>query len=129
MAGSSMAFAYHKVHHIKKIIVDWVSDDAAGTASGTTEHISGVLLKGVTDPSGTAAPSDDYDIVITDPEGVDVLGASADDLVDRDTANTECVYFDLATGSYPVVCDKLTISVSAAGNSKEGQLILYWKAV
>lgn len=51
-----------------------------------------------------------------------------DDLQDRDTANTETVYFlvsNLATTDpggavHPVVCGRLTIAVSNAGNSKAG---------
>ena len=134
MAGSSMTFTYDEVGTVRKIIAAWTSDDAAGTASGTTKKIVGTLIKGVTDP-GAAAPTDNYDIVITDAEGVNVLGNCLDDLVDRDTANTEEVYFGVsnlaaadAGGNFPpVVCDLLTISVTNAGNSKTGQIILYFR--
>lgn len=116
---------------IRKILVDWLSDSADGTVSGTTRKIVGELIKGVTDP-GSAAPTDDYDITITDEEGADVLGASIANLTNRDTTNTETAYFNLTDGSariavYPVVCDKLTISIAAAGNAKTGQLILYYR--
>lgn len=135
MAGSSMTFTYDELGGIRKIIADWVSDDATGAVSGTTKKITGQLIKGVTDP-GAAAPTDNYDIVITDEESANVLGNCMDDLQDRDTANTETVYFlvsNLATTDpggavHPVVCDKLTIAVSNAGNSKTGQLILYYRA-
>ncbi len=129
MAGSSMTFAYHDLGAIRKIIATWTSDDAAGTASGTTEKIVGTLIKGITDPSGTAAPTDDYDITITDDQSFNVLTGCADDLANRDTANTEEVYFDQADHDrFPVVADALTIAVAGAGNSKEGVITLYYRA-
>ena len=129
MAGSSMTFAYHDLGAIRKIIATWTSDDAAGTASGTTEKIVGTLIKGITDPSGTAAPTDNYDIALTDEQSFNVLTGAADDLADRDTANTEEVYFDQADHErFPVVADKITIAVTAAGNSKQGVLTLYYRA-
>jgi hypothetical protein len=138
MAGSAMTFTYDDgvdgrgtVGRIRKVIVDWTSDDTTGAVSGTTRKIVGELIKGVTDPSATA-PTDNYDITITDPEGTDVLAASLSKLTDRDTANTEVAYFGLTDGTvntsaFPVVCDELTISVANAGNSKLGQLILYYR--
>ena len=132
--NSTMTFSYDDAGPVKKIKIDWLSDSSAGTASGTTKKISGRLLKGVTDP-GTAAPTASYDIVITDPEGLNVLGLSQDDLLDRHSSNTEQVDFHLldysgtavSLSAYPVVADVLTISVSGAGNAKTGQIILYWE--
>lgn len=136
MAGSSMTFTYDETDVIKKVIVDWLSDDAAGTVSGTTKKIVGTLIKGVTDP-GSTAPTDNYDIVLTDEEGVDILGdcVALSQLINRDTANSEQVYFfllnrdasALTTSAFPVVCDKITISIASAGNAKTGQLILYYR--
>ena len=134
MAGSSMTFSYDNIGKIRKVIADWVSDDTTGAVSGTTVKIIGSLIKGVTDP-GAAAPTASYDVVVTDEEGVNVLGNCRDDLIDRHTSNTEEVYFfvsDLATTDpggivHPAVTDKLTISVTNAGNSKDGQAILYYR--
>ena len=141
MAGSSMTFTYDdgqdgRGQHcgVRKVIVDWLSDDSDGTVSGTTRKIVGMLIKGVTDP-GSAAPTDNYDITITDEDGVDVLAVCQSTLANRDTTNSEQAYFlvldtagtPLAQSIHPVVCDKLTISIAAAGNAKTGQLILYYK--
>ena len=117
--------------NVCKVIADWTSD-GSGNASGTTRKVVGELIKGVTDP-GSPAPTDNYDIVVTDEEGVNVLAACDDDLIDRDTTTTEEVYFllkdhagsPLAQSLRPAVCDKLTITVSNAGNATKGQLILY----
>lgn len=141
MAGSSMTITYEDAYDfrgrlcgIRKVIADWTSDDTTGAVSGTTDKVVGELIKGVTDP-GSAAPTDNYDIAITDEEGVDVLGSSVSSLANRHTTSTQCVYFNLTDGAmtplpigaYPVVCDKLTIAVTNAGNSKTGQIILYYK--
>lgn len=117
---------------VSKIAIDWTSDDATGAVAGTTRKIVGAIVKGITDP-GTAAPTDNYDINITDEEGVDVLANCKLGLANRDTANTEEQYFlilnndtaPLSMAVHPVVCDKLTITVTNAGNAKNGQIILY----
>lgn len=131
MAGSSMTFTYDTgPGPVKRIIADWTSDDTTGAVSGTTTvKASGFLLRAVTDP-GTAAPTASYDIAITDDEGADVLGNCFDDLADRHTSNTESVDFFLndgttSNGARPSVCSELTFSVTNAGNSKTGQVILY----
>jgi hypothetical protein len=131
MAGSSMTFSYDDVGTVKKITIDWVSDSLLGTVSGTTKKLSGFLLKGVTDPDGVAAPTANYDITLTDPEGGNILANCFDDLVDRHTANIESVDFiinDAQAGSAqrPCVADVITVGVAAAGNSKAGRLVLYW---
>ena len=135
MAGSKMTFTYQSYGLIQKVIADWTSDDADGTVSGTTRIMVGELIKAITNPDGTDAPTDNYDITVKDEESFDVLSNTDDDLVDRDTANTEEVYFfekdhagtPLAQSVHPVVADKLTIKVAAAGNAKKGRLILYFR--
>lgn len=142
MAGSSMTFTFDSgidsagsYGGVKKVLASWVSDDSAGTASGTVKVV-GQLVKIVTDP-GPAAPSDNWDVVITDAEGVDVTAGcmNAAALIARDTANSEETYLYLkeasatpvGIGAFPVVCDVLTVAVANAGNSKSGQIILYYK--
>lgn len=139
MAGSAMTFAYDKGvdgsgldGRIRKLVIDWTSDDATGAVTGTSPKIVGELVKAVTDP-GSAAPTDNYDIAITDEEGADILAACQSSLANRDTTNTEQVYFlvldaavtPLAQSIHPVVCDALTVAVTNAGNSKTGQIVLY----
>lgn len=143
MAGSSMTFTYDDGHDgagracsIRKIIADWVSDDSNGTASGTTRKIVGRLIKITTDP-GSVAPSDNYDVTIVDEKSVNVVAncQNATALGTRDTANNEETYLyilnadgtPIGIASYPVVCDKLTIGIANAGNSKTGQVILYYE--
>ncbi len=143
MAGSSMTFSYDDGQTVgwvmgryRKIIADWVSDDAAGTASGTTRKIVGRLIKIVTDP-GSAAPTDNYDVTVLDEQALDVMAGCQNvaDLGTRHTTTTQETYLYLenaddtpiGTSLFPVVCDALTIGIANAGNSKTGQIILYYE--
>lgn len=116
---------------IRKIIATWTSD-GSGDAAGTTGKIVGELMKAVTVPSATAAPTTLYDITITDENSADVLGNCFDDLVDRSATVTETVDFFLndgttSNGARPSVCDALTVTVANAGVTKSGTLYLYYK--
>ena len=129
MAGSSVTFTDSKQPSgdVHKLTIDWVSDSATGGASGTTTFaIDGELHKLVTDP-GSPAPDVNYDIVINDEEGLDVLqGVGAN----RHTTTSEearVVYSGTAVN--PVVADRLTFQVTNAGNSKQGQAHLYYKVI
>lgn len=145
MAGSATTITYDDGAdgsgargRIRKVLIEFTTDDTTGSVTCTTRKIVGELIKIVTDP-GSAAPTDNWDVVLTDEEGVD-LSVNMDDaaiaaLIARDTANTEETYlclFDTAAGTsrvaaFPVVCDKLTVTVNNAGNSKTGQIILYYR--
>jgi hypothetical protein len=117
---------------MRVVIVDWTSD-ASGNATGTSIKLAGMMLKAVTIP-GTAgsAPTDNYDIDITDSDTVNVLTACKTGLHDRDTANTEETYLfvvnqdttPLSMGRGPVVCDALTVAITNAGNAKSGRIKL-----
>lgn len=120
MAGSAMTFAYDRGNSMRTITVDWTSDDTTGAVSGTTRAVVGNLVRFVTDPDGVAAPDDNYDIDLLDANGASLFGATSL-LLNRDTANIEAV-----VPTYRIPTDStITVSVSAAGNSKEGQLIIY----
>jgi hypothetical protein len=144
MAGSSTTVTYDDGADgagnrggIRKVLIDFTTDDATGSVAVTTRKIVGELIKVVTDP-GSAAPTADWDVVLTDEEGVD-LSIHMDDvaiaaLLARHASNTLETYLPLedtaGTGrvaAYPVVCDKLTVTVNNAGNSKTGQIILYYR--
>ena len=131
----AMTFAYEEtLAAMTRVVCSWTSD-ADGDAAGTTKKLAGRIVKGITVPSAVAAPTDNYNIVLTDEQGVNLLTNSQDDLQARDTANTEEVYFPLELGTaaanvyagnaYPVFCEALTVTVSAAGDTKSGTLYLY----
>lgn len=107
---------------IRSVTWSWTSD-ASGDANGTaTKAIAGQALRWVTNP-GSAAPTDDYDIVVNDADGVDV---AAGVLGNRDTTNSEAAY--PAANTYHVFDGQLTLVVSNAGNAKTGTLTMYYRA-
>jgi hypothetical protein len=123
VAGSATTFTEVTHAGVKKITCAWTSDSATGAVSGTTTNPYDGKLIGMTTIPGAAgaAPSADYDVAITDSGGHDVLlGAGAN----RHTANTEHVA-EASLGA--VAGSPLTVAVTAAGNSKQGTVVLYIK--
>lgn len=106
---------------VKKIVWAWTSGDGAegGTVISTTSRsYSGKLIGLTTDP-GAAAPTDNWDLTVTDSAGHDVLlGAGAN----RDTVTTEHV----AEASLGAVANSvLTLNITNAGDAKTGEVILW----
>lgn len=109
---------------IKKISWAWTADTdgkvAKATANATTAAVlNGEIVRLVTVPDATSAPSDNYDVYIYDEDGLDVLlGAGKD----RDTATAEQV----AAANLSVVAnDRLTLYVEGAGSGGKGTVHLY----
>lgn len=118
MAGT-VTITEERLGNVHKITFDWLST-GAGAADGTTTYpYTGNILKVVTvpDTAGTQ-PSDDYDLTLTDEDGIDVANSQ---LANRDDTNTEWVVSSLGA----VVGDKLTLNVSGAGSANGGICIVY----
>jgi len=122
MAGSSASVTYEEENPVKKILIDWVSDDATGAVSVSTKKITGRIVRLVTDP-GAAAPTAAYDVTLTDPEGLDVLKGLGADRSATVTEDVNIVY--TGTSDHPYVNDVLALNITNAGNSKNGQVIIY----
>ena len=110
---------------IKKVSFAWTSVNGggdAGKATKTTENVyTGEIIRLVTVPSGAAAPTAAYDVVVNDEDSTDVLMSAG---IDRHETNTEQV---LASSLGCVANDKLTLNVTNAGNAKAGTVHLYIK--
>lgn len=148
MAGSASTITYDQGQdgagqhgNVRRIIIDWTSDDATGAVTATTRKVVGRLLKVITDP-GSPAPTANYDIAITDDESVDILSGlggtngTAPSLANRHTTTTEVVHLwaeDNTVNTIPIpdsrpyVCSTLAVAVTNAGNSKQGQIIIYYE--
>ncbi len=128
MAGSACVVTHATAAtngRMKTITFSWTSDDTTGAVTGsTTDTINGLVYGLKTNP-GSTAPTDNYDITVTDADGLDVLGGVG---ADRDTANTEyAAAKDGAGNVVPIpVSGVLTINVSNAGNSKVGVATLFY---
>lgn len=119
--------------NVRMISVEWTSAPG-GTVSQpikallpNKKPIVGILNRLVTNPDGTDAPTDDYDLTLLDGDSVDVLNGGG---ANRDTANTEEIYpstVGVGTNSdfQPAIAGDLTVTIAAAGNTKKGRVILY----
>jgi hypothetical protein len=122
MAGSA-TITYSSHDTIKYVQWSWTSD-ASGDVSGTdTVVVSGVALRYATNP-GSTAPTDNYDIVVNDEDGIDI---AAGGLANRDTSNSEQVLTGGDAKDGPAFMGKLSLVVSNAGNAKEGVLRMYYR--
>jgi len=102
---------------LKKVHFSWTSS-AGGAADGsTTKAYNGVLVRAVFVP-GATTPSDLYDVVLNDADGYDVLAGQG---ADRSSAAAETVVASMGA----VANDKLTLGVTNAGDTKNGEVILY----
>lgn len=113
--------------HSVKITFSWTSDsngDVSASAARTTYEYEGYIVRVVTDPDDTDAPTDDYDIDIQDDDACDVLGAAGDN---RDTANVEQTAPLMGGTTYGRVFfrGRLALVVSAAGDTKKGVVYVY----
>ena len=106
---------------MEKITFDWTSN-ASGAASGsTTEYYSGVVYRVVFIPdSGATQPTDLYDVTLTDDDSVDILDGAGGDLSNSTTDQLQGL-----VGVSAVANSKLTLTVSNAGNSKGGTVVIY----
>jgi len=104
------------VGHIRRLTFTCTASSTDGSFPATvvTTPIEGRLLKLVTNP-GTVQPTDNYDVVITNQHGHDVLeGVGAD----RDTLNTEDVPIVYSgTGTHPCVDESDTLTIALTNNS------------
>jgi hypothetical protein len=122
MAGT-LTITYQEHRTVRRVELDWLST-AGGAVSGiATKALSGRLERVVFLPdSGGTQPTNLYDVVLNDPDGLDVLqgiGANLANNADTQAAPVLDTYF------LPLVDGALTLVVSNAGNAKGGKVILY----
>ena len=99
---------------------EWTSDGTGDASEAAPGSFTGLVFECITIPDGSAAPTADYDITITDDDGVDVLrGLGAD----RATATTEYLHIN-QDGLGVVHHSALTLTVANAGDTKEGAIYL-----
>ena len=110
---------------IKKIKWAWTAHTDGKVATTTTNAVTtktynGEIVRLVTVPDATTAPSDNYTVQVFDGDNADVLMGAATS--NRDTANTEQV---LASSLGVVANDTLTLYVEGAGSGGKGTVYLY----
>ena len=111
---------------MKKVKFAWTATTGGSAGDTTTNLYSGLLYRTIIVPgSSNSAPSSNYDVVVNDADGYDVLnGAGAN----SSTASND--YFGGSTGGdsqspISAVSSKLTLAVTNAGDAKSGTVVLY----
>ena len=119
MAGT-VTVSEERHSSIKKIHWNWTSTNGGAADLATTYAYDGQILDVVTIPGAAGVqPTDNYDITITDEDGIDVLGGQG---ANRSNATSQHI---LQSTFGAVASDKLTLNVTNAGNAKSGEVILY----
>ena len=122
MAVGTVVITEKIINSVKKIKFAWTSGTGAesGTASGETTNLyDGKIVVLTTVPGAVAVPTLNYDITITDEDGVDVLAGGGANR--SDTAIENVTYASLGAVSK----ETLTINIAAAGSAKTGVAYLY----
>ncbi|TXH17047.1 MAG: hypothetical protein E6R03_04525 [Hyphomicrobiaceae bacterium] len=130
---------------VQRHIFDWTSNSSGVASVVSNVPISGIIRRVVFQPSSTAAPTDLYDVVLTDSESMDVLAGQGANLGTATTSNV-CPGVPLKDGTTTSVAPMavnsiLTLAVrtakawtfwlvrvrtfSNAGDTKSGKVILY----
>ena len=90
---------------------------ALGIMNVRPTKLRGFIVKVDTNP-GATAPTDNYDITLTNADSVDVMEGA---LANRDTANTEQVI----PSDPPYIDSELTLNIANAGDTKGGVIVIY----
>lgn len=114
---------------VVKQTFEWVSDGSGNASVAGGLLASGEIQRVVFVPSATVAPTANYDITLTDADGVDVLAGQGANLAASGNTHV-CPGIPLKDGTtvsvVPVVVDSiLTLNVSNAGASKAGTVVVY----
>ena len=131
MADGTCVQVFQTSGRIKKLVITNTAsvDTQVFLKPALEQTIEGWLMKLVTDP-GATAPVDNYDITITDDEGVDVLQGVG---MNRDEATTEEANIVYAgTSDHPVVSldDTLNWNMDVGDDNDANSAVvvatLYW---
>lgn len=116
LAAGTITQAHNTTGNIRRLTFTCTADAADGSfpATAITAKFEGRLIALETNP-GSTAPTDSYDIVITNGAGADVLqGVGAD----RDTLNTETAQIVVSgTSLRPTVDETEVLTIAITNNS------------
>ena len=100
----------------------WTSDDEGAASAISPATLNGIVESVTFVPgAGDDAPSDNYDVTITDMYSVDILHGAGEN---RSSSATESISRSLATALGEVCNSQVTLNVSGAGANKKGAIYL-----
>lgn len=101
--------------NVECLAYTWTADASAATvpATASNKSIDGYVIQVVTNP-GSTAPTDDYDITLTNSDGADVMGGA---LANRDTANSEIAIPKVDGTNYADAWVSGTLTLNISNNS------------
>lgn len=115
-------------HTVRKKLISWTADTGDGSVPNTVLGIRGWVFMAVTNPDGTKVPDDNYDIVLNDVDGFDVMGGT---LANRSSTTTQQAFPILVGTTYGMrfVDGKLTFVLSGnTDTDAAGTLAIYYEA-
>ena len=117
-----------KCHTMRKLTLAWTST-SGGAATCDTTHVSGHIHRFCAIPSTSAIPTSNYDVVLNDSDGLDILMGLGANLKATSNANIVPILTNGTAGNSALVAVEgvLSLAVSSAGNVKSGQIILYYQ--
>lgn len=120
MAGT-VTVTDDRVTPIRRVNFDWLSDASGDATASMTYPVNGKLIRAVFVPDGGGtAPSDQYDVAITDGSSIDILAGQAGNLSNVNT-------IVLVDNFLPVAGNVLNLAVSNGGNAKGGNVYLWFE--
>jgi hypothetical protein len=113
--------------------LDWTSD-ANGNVVANIEQMTGTIMRAVTNPEdGATSPTANYDITLSDSDGIDLLTGLAANRSATDNENicplfTQTIADSASTNvlqSVPVVAGDVDLAITNAGAARGGILKVY----
>ena len=103
------------------IIIWSFLSSAGGAASEQTKKVSGKAKRMVTNPDNVDTPTANWDLTITDEDGVDILEGEGANRDPAGAGTSEGYAFTISE----LIASKLTFTVANAGSAKKGVVKLY----
>jgi len=127
-AGTNRATKITRGVGVTAIHIEWTST-AGGAYTATLDNLSGTVSRVCFAPVAAASPTASYDVVVNDLAGVDVLegeGANQSATAAADSVPLIAEVISSATTHNSVVtAGRLTLSITNAGASKQGEFTIY----
>jgi hypothetical protein len=131
MAGT-VTWTFTTSRTVNTMTADWTASSSGVVPSLDSETVSGEILRAVFNPdSGATAPTNNYDVTLTDADGIDILagqGANQSSGTVASIVPAETMLTGNTSGAAPfAVNGPLTLAVANAGASNGGILRLYYR--